>query len=102
MLFARRTQAAEEDLQEIAFQIGLLSRRPNVADKIIDELIEQANNLAITSQIATIGTEAPEIGRDLRLFCHKRWVLIFRYMPHGIDVLRIVDGSQDYLAWKLS
>ena len=41
MLVARRTQAAEEDLQEIAFQIGLLSRRPNVADKIIDELIDK-------------------------------------------------------------
>jgi plasmid stabilization system protein ParE len=102
MLVARRTESAEADLQEIAFQIGLLSRRPNVAVKIIDELIEQANNLAITSQIAKIGTEAPEIGRDVRLFCYKRWVLIFRYMPHGIDVLRIVDGSQDYLAWKLS
>ena len=102
MLVARRTESAEADLQEIAFQIGLLSRRPNVADKIIDELIEQANNLAITSQIATIGTEAPEIGRDVRLLSFKRWVLIFRYMPHGIDVLRIVDGSQDYLAWKLS
>jgi plasmid stabilization system protein ParE len=93
MLVACRTQAAEEDLQEIAFQIGLLSRRPNVADKIIDELIEQANNLAITSQIASMGTEAPEIGGDVRLFCHKRWVLISRYMPHGFDVLRIVDGS---------
>lgn len=102
MLVARRTQSAEEDLEEIAFQIGLLSRCPNVADKIIDELIDHANNLAITSQIATIGTEAPEIGRDVRLFSYKRWVLIFRYMPHGIDVLRIVDGSQDYLAWKLS
>ena len=49
-----------------------------------------------------MGTEAPEIGLDVRLFSYKRWVLIFRYMPHGIDVLRIVDGSQDYLAWKLS
>lgn len=36
MLVARRTQSAEEDLQEIAFQIGLASRRPDVADKIID------------------------------------------------------------------
>ena len=51
MLVARRTESAEADLQEIAFQIGLLSRRPNVADKIIDELIDQANNLAINSQI---------------------------------------------------
>ena len=83
MLVARRTQAAEQDLQEIAFQIGIVSRRPSSADKIVDELIEQANNLALTSQIATMGTDAPEIGNGVRLFSHKRWVIVFRYEPHG-------------------
>jgi hypothetical protein len=31
----------------------------------------------------------------------KRWVVLFRYAPHGIDVLRFAGGSQDYLSWKL-
>jgi plasmid stabilization system protein ParE len=46
-------------------------------------------------------TSAPEIGERVRLFSYKRWVILFRYEPHGIDVLRLADGSQDYLSWKL-
>jgi len=99
--FVRRSDAAELDLQEIAFQIAFTSRRPKLADVIIDELIAECEKLAELSATAKIGTHAPELGRDIRLFSYKRWVIIFRYEPHGIDVLRIADGSQEYLFWKL-
>ncbi|NUQ63718.1 MAG: type II toxin-antitoxin system RelE/ParE family toxin [Pirellulales bacterium] len=102
MPIARRSEAAERDLQDIAFHIALVERRPATADRIIDELIAQAEKLAELSAIATLGTAAPEIGEGVRLFSYKRWVILFRYQPHGIDVLRFADGSQDYLHWKLS
>jgi plasmid stabilization system protein ParE len=98
---ARRSNAAEHDLRELAFQIAVMDGRVVAAERLIDELIEQAENLARTSGIAEMGTAAPELGERVRLFSHKRWVIIFRYESHGIDVLRIVDGSQDYLSWKL-
>jgi plasmid stabilization system protein ParE len=98
----RRTEAAERDLQSIAFQIGLMSQRPSAADRIIDDLIEQCEILAEQSPAAERGTAAPELGDSVRLFSHKRWVIIFRYEPHGVDILRFADGSQDYLTWKLS
>ena len=97
---ARRSAAAERDLQDIAFYIALRSRRPATADQIVDELIAQAERLAELSTTTLLGTAAPEIG--VRLFPFKRWVILFRYEPHGIDVLRFADGSQDYLSWKLS
>jgi hypothetical protein len=28
-------------------------------------------------------------------------VIIFRYIDEGVLVLRIADGRQDYLSWKL-
>ena len=99
--FARRSDAAELDLQEIAFQIAFSSRRPILADQIIDDLVAECEKLAAQSVTAQIGTQAPELGDGIRLFSCKRWVIIFRYAPHGIDVLRIADGSQEYLAWKL-
>ena len=98
---ARRTEAAERDLQEIAFHIAFTDRRPLTADRIIDELIAQADKLAELSRTSVLGTAAPEIGDRVRLFHYKRWVILFRYEPHGIDVLRFADGSQDYLSWKL-
>ena len=99
---ARRSAAAERDLQDIAFYIALRNRRPATADQIVDELIAQAERLAELSTTTLLGTAAPEIGEGVRLFPFKRWVILFRYEPHGIDVLRFVDGSQDYLSWKLS
>ena len=99
---ARRSEAAERDLQEIAFQIAVRDHRPLVAERIVDELTAQAERLAQLSKTSILGTADPEIGEGVRLFPYKRWGLLFRYEPHGIDVLRIVDGSQDYLSWKLS
>ena len=100
MLLARRTEAAENDLRDIATQIALVDNRPDTADRIIDELIHQATTLARLSKRSEMGTACPEIGDRVRIFSIKRWVILFRYEPHGIDVLRFADSSQDYLSWR--
>jgi plasmid stabilization system protein ParE len=101
MLTARRTETAERDLREIAFYVAFNDRRPETADRIIDELIIKADNLAQSSKSSQMGTSCPELGDGVRLFSHKRWVIVFRYEAHGIDVLRFADSSQHYLAWRL-
>ena len=98
---ARRSESAERDLREIAYQIAMKDGRPITADRIIDELIGQAEEIARLSGSAVMGTAASEIGDGVRLCSFKRWVIVFRYQPHGIDVLRFADGSQDYFSWKL-
>lgn len=99
---ARRSEAAQRDLQDIAYHIGLRDRRLLTADRIVDELIAQVETIAQCSATVEMGTAAPEIGDGVRLFSFQRWIILFRYQPHGIDVLRFADGSQDYLSWKLS
>ena len=78
---ARRTEAAERDLQDIAYHIALKDGRPLTADQIVDELIGQAEKIARLSASAVVGTAAPEIGDGIRLFSCKRWVILFRYQP---------------------
>lgn len=102
MLIARRTAAAEADLQEIAFQIAVRDQRPVTADRVIEELIQQCEQLARNSNTSIQGTAASELGRDVRLLSYRRWVIIFRYEPEGVVVLRFAHGSPDYLSWKLS
>jgi hypothetical protein len=46
MPVAHRTDAANRDLGDIAFQIGIESGRPLVADRVIDELIDCCDQLA--------------------------------------------------------
>jgi plasmid stabilization system protein ParE len=98
---AYRTQAADNDLRDIAFQIGVESGRPSTAERIVDELVDCCDQLAGVSPASRPGTAAPELGRGVRLFSHRRWVIIFRHLQEGILVLRIADGSQAYLSWKL-
>jgi plasmid stabilization system protein ParE len=100
MPVAYRTETADNDLRDIAYRIGVESGRPLTAEKVVDELIDCCDHLAALSPRSQLGTTAPEIGRGVRLFSHQRWVIIFRYIDDGVLVLRIADGSQDYLAWK--
>ena len=89
-----RTEAAEQDLRDIAYYIAVEDGRPLVADKLIDEITAKCDSYAQTPGI--IGTDAPHLGEGYRTFPHKRWVIIFRYIQDGIEVLRIVDASRDY------
>jgi len=101
MRLARRTEAAERDLQEIAFQIAVRDGRPIVADRIIDQLVGECQMLADKFGAIRTQLRVSARGDGVRLFSFKRWVIVFRYAEHGIDVLRFADSSQDYLAWRL-
>ena len=99
---AYRTKAADDDLRNIALQIGNESGRLQTADRIVDDLISCCERLAEFSGVSRMGTPAPKLGSDVRLFAHQRWVIVFRYLDEGVLVLRIADGSQDYMSWKLA
>jgi plasmid stabilization system protein ParE len=101
MRVAHRTDSANLDLVDIGYLIGVESGRPRAADRIVDELIDCCEQLANLSPASQLGTLAPELGDGVRLFHHRRWVIVFRYEPEGVMILRIVDGAQDYLSWKL-
>jgi plasmid stabilization system protein ParE len=102
MPVAFRSEAADNDLREIAYQIGVESMRPSVADRVIDELLDACDELARMADFARLGTAVPDLGPGIRLYSHRRWVVIFRYVDGGVLILRIADGSQDDLSWKLS
>jgi len=90
---AIRTNAAEHDLGEIAWYIAVHENRPLIAYKNIDEIITKCDLLASNP---LLGTAKPELGDNYRAFTHKRWVIIFRSIEAGIEVMRIVDGSRDF------
>ena len=43
-----------------------------------------------------MGTARPDLGSSYRVFHHKRWVVIYRPIQSGIEILRVVDGARDY------
>ncbi len=88
-----RTPAAEADLADIAYHIAVEDGRPLTADRNIDELIAKCEAYA---QNPFLGTAVPELGEDYRIFAFKRWIVIYRPIDDGVDVMRIVDGSREY------
>ncbi|MEX2315742.1 MAG: hypothetical protein WD669_01230 [Pirellulales bacterium] len=36
------------------------------------------------------------LGESHRVFAHKRWVVVFRPIEGGIEVLRVLDGSREF------
>jgi plasmid stabilization system protein ParE len=57
---------------------------------------EIRNHCDHLAQFPYSGTERPDLDENIRVTSWKRWVIIFRPAVHGIDVLRIVDGSRDW------
>jgi plasmid stabilization system protein ParE len=102
MARARRTAAAERDFENIAYQIAVVSGRPATAERILCELQTRCDEISARTGFSIEGTAAPQIGDGVRLVSHQRWVILFRYDRDDIVVLRIADGSQDYLTWQLS
>ncbi len=87
------TPAAKTDLADLAHYIAYEDRRPITADRIVDEIIAKCDSYAVQP---LTGIATPHLGDDYRRFVCKRWVIIYRPITDGIEVLRILDSARDY------
>ena len=91
------TEDGRADVDEIYDYIARRDRRPATADKVVRGLMATCQWLA--EEFATgsvIGTARPDLGENIRLFTHQRWVLVFHPVTNGIEVIRVLDGSRDF------
>jgi toxin ParE1/3/4 len=88
-----RTPVAERDLDGIFDYIAEESGRPTTAVAILREI---AQKCALYAQQPEMGTSRPDLGADIRVFSHKRYVVVYQPLPDGIEVLRVIDGARDY------
>lgn len=101
MAHVERTLAAERDFEQIGYRIANEQGQPETARRILQQISDQCDDLARLANEAKLGTLTPLLGNEVRLYSFKRWVILFRYVDDGVVILRIADGSQDYLKWKL-
>jgi toxin ParE1/3/4 len=91
------TRAAEADVEAIYEWIARRDGRRRTAKKNIRELRERCDEYSQAFAAGSVlGTARPDLGDSHRLFAYKRWVIIFRPIVGGIEVLRVLDGSRDY------
>jgi toxin ParE1/3/4 len=85
----RRTAQAEEDLIELWLYIA--QDNPGAADRLLDEIEDKFSLLAAKPQL---GPARPDIAADCRYFPVGRYLILYRLIPNGIEVIRVVQGSR--------
>lgn len=97
MAMTEWTQLAEGDLERIYEWIAEREGRRITAKLVVRRLRDHCDEYAsIFASGSTIGTARPDLGAGARTLTHQRWVIVFRPIDAGIEVLRVVDGSRDF------
>ena len=85
-----RTAAAERDAEDIWFWIAQDS--PNAADRMLASFDSVATLLA---ERPLIGASRSELGRDIRSFPANPYLLFYRPVAGGVEIIRILHGRRD-------
>jgi toxin ParE1/3/4 len=84
------TDEAREDL--LAIEDFLAERSPRVADSFIDSVLERCRQL---EQFPELGPVRHDVHPDARCLVHQRWLILYRLVPGGVEVVRVADGAGD-------
>lgn len=89
-------RSARDDLLAIARYIRLSSGSSEVTRSFVASLRNQCEKIAALP--GTIGRARPELRSDLRSFAFKGYVILFRYLEDGIEIVNIIERQRDILA----
>ena len=84
---------AREDL--IGIWVYLEPRNPSAADRIYDLIRDQTSLLKDHPQL---GPARPDIADDARVLVIERWLVLYRLIEGGVQIVRIIDGARDLSA----
>ena len=84
------TEPAEEDLREIAFYIA--DDTIDAAFSMLDRFTERFEMLASMPQT---GRRRDELETNLRSFPEGSYVVFYREVSQGIEIIRVLHGSRD-------
>ena len=85
-----RTRRAREDLVEIWRYVA--RDNPLAADDLLGRIDESCRLLADNPEL---GPARPDIRPGLRYFVVERYVVLYRAIEGGVEVVRVVHGARD-------
>ncbi len=85
-----RTSQAHLDLVEAALRIA--EENPLAADRWLDTIEEKCRLLA---QMPGLGRKRPDLAPELRGFPIGNYIIFYRAVPEGIQVIRVLHGARD-------
>jgi toxin ParE1/3/4 len=88
----RRTGRAEQDLEDLWFFVA--QDDPAAADRWLDTL---ENKIQLLADNPLMGPARPDIARELRYHPVGHYLLLYRIVAGGIEIVRVVHGARDLL-----
>jgi toxin ParE1/3/4 len=85
-----RTSRAHLDLVEIAFHIA--EQNLVAADRWLETIDEKCQRLA---RMPELGRKRPDLAPELRSFPVGNYIIFYRPLPDGIQVIRVLHGARD-------
>lgn len=89
MSLLKRTKQAEEDLMDLWVYIA--QDNPTAADRLLDEIDIECHLLADNPRL---GPARPDIAEDLRYFPMGNYLILYREIVKGIEIVRVVHGAR--------
>ena len=90
MPIIERTARAEEDLIEIWLYIAHDDVR--AADRLLDEI---EGKFSLLADQPSLGPARPDIAKGLRYFPVRRYLILYREITDGVEIVRVVHGARD-------
>ena len=90
MPIVRRTSQAHLDLVETAFRIA--GENPTAADRWLDLIDAKCQLLA---RMPELGRKRPDLAPELRSLPVGNYLIFYRPMSDGIQVIRVLQGARD-------
>jgi toxin ParE1/3/4 len=87
----RRTQQADDDIEDIASYISLDS--PKAALSWLEGLEAKLEAIGRTPGL---GVSRPEVRTELRSFAFGNYLIIYRKVKEGAEIVRVVHGARDW------
>lgn len=84
------TPEAKQDLLDTWEYIADDSVR--AADRWLEEIVKHFESLAESPRI---GRERPELGEDLRSYPVGNYVIFYKPLENGVEIIRVVHGARD-------
>ncbi len=87
------TELAESDLNNIHFYIGTTNHSPAAADRWFDSIRERSHSYAGQPEMGELRSQ---FGPGVRVFSFGDYVVFYRTIDDGIEILRVLHGRRDY------
>ena len=91
MTIIQRTAQVEEDLIELWVYIA--QDNPAAADRLLDN-IEQCFFMLANNPL--MGRLRPDIAAELRYFVSGKYLILYRTLSEGIEIVRVIHGARDW------